>query len=188
MKIGGVSEQIGERCPTGVHPAVLVGVYDVGTHEGYQGKIQPKVCLWWEAGVRDSKGRPFTLPDVVTNSSHEKSTMAQRFSCLVGRALTEPEQKDGLDTDMMIGKSCLVLVSPPKKAGGWPFIENVMPLPTGMPVPKKMGDYAQEPRFVTILKAKALSAAQVAERRKALEVLGTAPSGGDADFDEKIPF
>mgnify|MGYP001608709555 CR=1 FL=1 len=136
MRVGGYSEMTGERCPTGVQPAVLVAVYDIGLQAGFEGKIQPKIVLWWESSQRDTKGRPFTLPDTVTASSNEKATLTARYGALMGKPPTEAECEEGFDMDLCIGKCCLLNVVPPKKQGGWPRIDSVMPLPLGMPAYK----------------------------------------------------
>lgn len=196
MRLGGFVEQTGERCPTGVQAATLVYVYDLGLQVGFEDKIQPKVCLWWESANKDSKGRPFTLPDVVTASSNEKSTMTQRYGSLMGAAPSEADMEAGYDTDLLIGKSCLILVQPSRKQGGWPYIENVMPLPPGMPVPPVIGEYEDgenAPKFVQMLRAKAVKSGDGKPAAKPLGI-GDARAkpppvkAGDAAFDQAIPF
>lgn len=186
MKIGGGGgENIGERCPPGVHAAVLVGVYDVGAQEGFQGKIQRKVVFAWEVSARDTKGRNFVLFERLTNSSHEKSTMVKRFGSLVGRAPTAEESKDGFDDALMVGKSCLVNVVASDKEDGWPYIDNVMPMPTGMEPHRQKGVYNEEPRYVVKMRESALTPDQVASRKRTEAVLGK-PTSADVKAAEEV--
>ncbi len=134
MRVGGNDEQqIGERVPIGVQVVALAAVFDIGLQRGFEDKIQHKVVLWFESQHKDTKGRPFTIPTVVTASSNEKSTMAAVFGALSGAAPTDEECQEGFDLDDVIGKCCFVNMAPPKKAGGWPYIATYMPMPAGMP-------------------------------------------------------
>ena len=181
MRLGGQSEQVGERCPVGVVVGILAAVYDLGMQEGYEGKKQHKVCLWWEVSHRDTKGVRFTLPDMVTNSSSELSTLTQRVGALMGRAPTEEEMDVGYDTDPLIGKCCLLQIDPPRKPGGWPFVKNVMPCPAGMSginrVEGKYGPGDPTPKFVEKMLDKSLDDEAPAQASEA-----------DAALDKSIPF
>lgn len=158
MKIGGQSESVGEKCPAGVQVAVLAAVDDVGYQEGFQGKVQRKMVLTWETQHRTTKGRQFVLFQTVTNSTHEKSTMFKYVGTLLGRKMTEAEQKDGIDDTLLVGKCAQILVQPSEREGGWPYIDNVMPLVPGQGGIKAEGDYSQPSRFVTKLKANQIPA------------------------------
>ena len=187
MRIGGFSEQTGERCPAGVQIGTLVALYDVGIQVGFEGKHQPKVVLWWESQHKDTKGRPFTLPDMVTNSSDERSRMASRYGALTGAAPTEKECEDGWDMDPLLGRACFLLVAPPKKQGGWPFISNVMPLPAGMTAPPALGvEGGTIPKFVEMMRAKAVHPGEVATPPPA-NVASPAVKSAE-QIDSSIPF
>ncbi len=160
MRVGGYTEQSGEKCNPGTMPAVLAAVFDVGLHRtSFDGeeKTQHKVALMWEVDDRDTKGRRFTLFQVVTNSSNEKANLTKIVGALMGRAPTEAECEEGFDMDPLIGTTCLVQVAPPREGKKWPYIENVMPLPRGMNrlvvETDVMGD---DPGFVKMMREKAV--------------------------------
>lgn len=165
MKVGGYSEQDMdyERCGPGVIPAVLAAIYDVGLQSVvFDGKpkTQAKVALMWEVETRDTKGRRFTVFQVLTNSSNEKATMTRVVGALMGRVPTGKECENGFDMDPLIGVTCLVQVEPPHEGKKWPYISNVMPMPKGMTQLVVEADVSgEDPRFVTMLLAKAVEPA-----------------------------
>ncbi len=151
MRIGGSSgESVGEKPPPGTYPAILVGVWDLGIQPGWGDKpAAQKVALAWETVKRNTKGAPFVIYEALKASSYHLAPVAKRFVALAGRAVTTEEEDKGFDLDPYVGKAVLLNVVPPGEDGGWPKIEAAMPLPEGMPVPVKIGDYSQTPKFVT---------------------------------------
>lgn len=199
MRIGGgnASRDSGDKCPPGVYPAILSAVYDIGTHAVvWQGKekLQAKVVLWFEVESRDTKGRRFSIPLVLTASSSEKSNMTKVYGALVGHAPSDAEMDEGYDMDPLIGVTCLVQIAPPREGKKWPYIENVMPLPKGMTALKAEGEYdGDDPKFITMMREKAVKpkSASTATAKREVKTVEPEPAPHDEDsarFDSEIPF
>jgi hypothetical protein len=122
--------------PVGAHPAVLVGLIDLGTKSEAFGNTEPKkrhtVFLVWEIlGEKDTKGKPFFLGRRETLSINEKSNLGQ----LIGEWRGKPLAKDeGFDVTKLVGKSCILNVSHKQSTKGNTFAiaGNVSPLPKEM--------------------------------------------------------
>jgi hypothetical protein len=119
----------GEKCPPGMHRAVLVGMFDVGNQPGFKAGDSPmhKVVLVWELEPRDTKGRAFQMIDSVASylsapTAKKKSKFAERVEALLARPLTEDECKVGVDDSLLVGKSCQLIVAPPGPDSEWPKI------------------------------------------------------------------
>ena len=126
--------------PAGSHPAVLVGIIDLGTQTveyGGESKQAKKVLLVWEltaeplSGTKDRNhvlGRDYTL------SYHEKSSLRLLYERWRGRKYKEDEE---IDYGAALGKPCLVSVTIGESAKGSAFgkIDGVSPVPKGLPVP-----------------------------------------------------
>lgn len=128
-------EQSGEKCPPGLHKAVLVGMFDVGNQPGFKAEDSPqhKVALVWQMGVYDSKGRAFQMidslaPYISAPSAKKKSKFAERVEALIARPLTEDDLRVGVDDSMLLGKSAQLFVAPPGEGGKWPKIVQVIGL------------------------------------------------------------
>ena len=70
-----------EKPPFGTKvPAVLAAYYPAGTHEVEEyitrkKKMQDKIVLVWELDLPDSKGRPFRVFEVQTESFYASSSL-----------------------------------------------------------------------------------------------------------------
>lgn len=186
MRIGYSSSGGGEKAPAGAHVAVLAAAYDIGRQERrFQDdvKVAHQVILVWEIDKRDSKGRRFTLTDYVTASTNEKSGMFKRVQALLGRVPTD----DDFDTIVLLGKSCYVMVAPPKAADGWPRLSDFFPLPPGAKAitPEFKAD-GPVPSYVEKARAKAVGGWRPLPESAPRSIASPAPtreSGGD-----EIPF
>lgn len=124
-----------EACPAGTHPAVLVGLLDIGTYsEQFQGqppKDARKVLLVWEVIVDDARhyvGRDYTL------SFNQKATLRQLVEKWRGKAFGDDE---GFDLSVLVGKPCLISIVHKTSGSGNTYgrVDGVMSLPKGMPAP-----------------------------------------------------
>src|SRR5690348_3142408 len=85
-KIGGDYEP----CPEGLHAAVVVGIYDIGTQStAYGEKVQ--VVFDFELAEEDSAGHRYFKKLVLTRSLHPKSRTRAFIESILGRALTGAE-------------------------------------------------------------------------------------------------
>jgi len=115
-----------EIAAAGPHPAVLIGLFDIGTHhESYMGESSDKRKLFmvWElvdspmSGVKCNMciGQEFTM------SMHEKANLRKLIEDWSGRKLADGEQ---FDFSTIIGKKCIVNVKhKTNKAGDKTFAE-----------------------------------------------------------------
>lgn len=103
-----------EPVPSGLWPAVCVGVYDLGTHfnRPYQ-KSEHKCLLKWEIkGLMieiEKDGQMQTLPRVIseryTLSTHPKSNLRPTLDSWRGKAMTD-EEATAFDIIKVLGASC----------------------------------------------------------------------------------
>ena len=100
-----------ELAPVGNHPAVCVGVIDLGMQTSeYQGttSIKHQCRIDWELPTQlMDDGRPFTISKFYTVSTGEKSNMARDFQAWRGRDFTEAEAQ-AFDVFTVAGKACLL--------------------------------------------------------------------------------
>lgn len=158
-------ERTGEKCPTGVHLAVLAAVYDVGLHAGFQGgpDNRKSMFVWETVEERDTKGRRFMLIDTVANylgKPDKPSKMAERIEALRGSPLTEEEYRTiGVDTDEVVGRTCVLVVKGPTGSAKWPKVDSaVSAKPQERTAHKVEGKYPGEPDvppYVKTMRAKA---------------------------------
>lgn len=128
------SPKSGDMAQAGSHPAVLVAMVDLGTHEDeYQGKKSRhrKAYLVWELTAEASHqviGRDYTI------SFAPKAALRGLVEKWRGRAFAENEE---FDLSKILGKPCLLTVVHGTSSKGNPFakIDGVSPVPKGMPVP-----------------------------------------------------
>ena len=135
---GGGTRELPEA---GSHPAALVAIIDLGTHdEEYQGetKSQRKVFLCWELVGEKMSGSTmnFVLGREYTLSYHQKAALRQTAEKLRKKPYQEGEE---IDYSRMLGFPCLVTVEHKKAANSdkvYARIKDVTALPKGMQCPR----------------------------------------------------
>ncbi len=122
--------------PAGSHPAVLVAMVDLGTHDDtYQGKVNTnrKLFLAWELTAEPdaATGENFIVGRDYTNSLNPKAAFRQIVEKWRGRAFTDGEE---FDYSKLLGKPCLLTLVHKTSQGGNTYakIDSVGPLPKGM--------------------------------------------------------
>ena len=130
--------------PEGVYPALVCGVYDVGTHHSDKwGKDQRKVVLSFEIpGERieiERDGELLNLPRVVsttyTMSMNAKASLRRDVHALEGHALTDTEA-GAYDLFNLAGRACqLQITHTVKDQRTFANVSAIMALPKGMPEP-----------------------------------------------------
>lgn len=127
-----------ERCPEGVHPAVCVGIWELGTQPSDLYEPSRQIMLSFEiVGEETSKGEPFFVSRTFTASLHEKSKLRPFIEAWRGAKLTEAELKAKYDIMERLGKSCQLAVTHATGGNGKTYanIASVMALPKGMQAP-----------------------------------------------------
>lgn len=125
--------------PENTYTATCYRVVDLGTQQTeYNGetKRQHKVMLSWElADAPMSDGRPFTMHQRYTLSSHEKAILRKHLEAWRGKQFTK-EEFGTFEISNLIAKSCLLQVLHAHKNGKtYANIAAIMKLPKGLPVP-----------------------------------------------------
>ena len=104
----------------GIHNAVFSKIFDLGVQDGFEGKPQHKICIYWEIDELipdgDFAGKPFTLFNVYTFSKHPKSNLINHLNGARGRNFTEEELND-FDLDTVLGVGCTINVVHETKNG-----------------------------------------------------------------------
>lgn len=115
-----------ERPPSGLHPAVLVSLIDLGTHEFfYQGKKSEnrKIFLTWELTAEHMlDGTTFLISADYTWSLGKSANFRHMLEAWSGRAFSDKEEFDPLK---LLGLPCVVTVSEGLSAKGKKFTEIV---------------------------------------------------------------
>jgi hypothetical protein len=132
-----------EQPPVGTHVARCVKVIDIGTQKGeYQGKATSKrqCIIGWELpdelmSEGDYAGKPFTVSKFYTASLSEKANLRKDLANWRGRDFTEQELQ-GFDAKNILGKACLVSLTPNDK--GRIRVTGIMALPKGTQVPDQV--------------------------------------------------
>ena len=97
----------------GLHNAVCAKMFDLGVQEGYQGKMQHKVAIYFELEERipdgEYKDKRFMLMKSYTLSLNEKANLRKDLESWRGKSFTEDEAK-GFDIEVLIGKPCTINV------------------------------------------------------------------------------
>lgn len=126
--------------PEGNHPAVCVGVVDLGVHQTeWQGqkRTSQKVLITWELPYEESTNDlPLTISKRYTLSMSEKSVLYKDLVSWRGRDFTE-EERQGFDLFNILGVACFVNVIHTSKEGKvYSNITSITPLAKGMEKPK----------------------------------------------------
>ena len=75
------------------HVFALAGIFDLGSHSTDSGP-RDAVALVWSMEQRDDQGRRMYFYDWCNVNLHPKAKLGQRVAALLGRPLSEEEQKD----------------------------------------------------------------------------------------------
>jgi hypothetical protein len=129
--------------PAGTHLSVCYRVIDLGTQQvDWQGesKQQHKLMLSWE--IPEEKmddGRPFTISQRYTFSSHEKSRFRQDLEAWRGAKFTEADlagPPNGFHVRKLLGVPCLLtIVHNVKQGKTYANISTVTKIMKGMQAP-----------------------------------------------------
>ena len=129
-----------EQPPAGNHPAVLIGLIDLGTHEeSFQGQKptkKRKVMLVWElttekmSGMKDAN---HVIANRYTFSMHPKAGLRKVLESWRGKKYGDDEQ---VDVSAVLGKPCLLSVTH-STAGDrlYANVAGVQSVPKAMAVP-----------------------------------------------------
>jgi hypothetical protein len=127
--------------PAGTHVAVCYRVIDLGTQQvEWQGSIkhQRKVLISWELSEEKMEdGRPFTVGQRYTLSSHEKSRLRKDLEAWRGKKFSDEDfGPGGFDIKNIIGKACMLsIVHNAKDGKTYANIASVSALPRSMNAP-----------------------------------------------------
>jgi hypothetical protein len=143
MKVKGDSGGDFQRPDPGTYLARCVRIIDLGTQSGeYQGKPTSKrqVVIGWELPTEliptgEYAGQPFLVTKFYTASLNEKATLRHDLVNWRTRDFTE-EELDGFDLANILGKPCLVTLSPTEK--GSVKVTGVTAPPRGTTVPAQV--------------------------------------------------
>ena len=127
-----------EKAPPGNHPAVLVGMVDLGTQwvngfQGAEGRWARKGYFVWELVGEPVAGQPSRNHLVgcdLTMSNNEKATLRKWVEARTGRKLPDGAP---LDLEAELGQPCLLNVV--ANAKGYPKVDGLTALPRGMSAP-----------------------------------------------------
>lgn len=195
--------------PAGTHLAVCYRVIDLGTQQvDWQGetKQQHKLMLSWE--LPDEKmedGRPFSISQRYTFSSHEKARFRQDLEAWRGAKFTEADlagPPNGFHVRKLLGVPCLLTVVHNVKQGKtYANISAVTKIMKGMAAPPLVNErvyfsldpseYSQETfdKLSSGLRAAIEKAPEYLEiKRPRGEPVGEAPPPRQNDLDDEIPF
>lgn len=125
--------------PVGNHPAILVGIYDLGTQEANYGENKKRVrqvYLIWELTTEKQDGykdRNHVIGKPYTFSGHKKAALRQLLEKWRGREYAEG---DDVDVIAALGKACLLTVTHTKSGDNtYARVDGVGPVPKGLSVP-----------------------------------------------------
>lgn len=137
-----------DLCPAGNHPATLVAIFDLGTHDGeYQGQVKPderRLYLAWEIpGEIKPNGDPHVIGKDYTvmvspSGKFEFGESSNIRKMLEGWRNKKYSPDEPIDPGMLLGKSCLVNVTHSSKGDKtYHNLDKVSSLPKGMPAPER---------------------------------------------------
>lgn len=140
-----------ETCPAGNHPAYLVAIYDLGTHDTeFQGETKPDTRLWylaWEVsgemkadGSSHIIGKDYTVFVDKDGGFSFPGRSALRLMLEAWRG-SKFGPGDSMDPGAALGKPCALNVThSTNKEKTYANIDGVKPLIKGTPVPKRHHD------------------------------------------------
>jgi hypothetical protein len=129
-----------EACQAGNHPAVLVGLIDIGTHSdtfpGQPPRDVRKVFLVWEIpGEKKADGTSHFVGRTYNSLFSAKAGLRVMIEKWRNKEFGDDEE---FDLDKLLGKSCLLSLVEKESANGNKYakIDGVAALPKGSPAVK----------------------------------------------------
>ena len=123
----------------GVHLAVCIGIFDLGTQYSKAYDVMSrKVLFMWEISDErievEGKDLPMAMSKRYTNSLHKKAQLRKDLESWRGKAFTLDELETGYELKDMLGKSCQLQVVHNKSDDGKVYanIAGIMALPKGV--------------------------------------------------------
>ena len=122
----------------GLHPAALVALVDLGTHEEeYNHKVNVRRLLYiaWElVGSENNDGEPFVVGEGFTDSLGKKSNLRKLIEGWRSRPFASEEEFDPI---VLLGQKCLVNLSLGETSAGKRFtqVNSVSPPMKGQSIP-----------------------------------------------------
>lgn len=133
--------------PEGTYPAVVVDVQNIGMKTTPWGEKE-KIKIVWETDQKMDDGRPFIASQWYTNSLNEKANLRKVVHALLGYRISNEEAEQDFDSDILIGKSCLINVGHRRDSKDstkiYDSVETVTKLPSSMPPLKSSGKYQRK--------------------------------------------
>lgn len=168
-----------EQPPMGLNPAVICGVWDIGTQAfEYQGKSSenPQVVIGLELAEKqtegDHAGKPFRLYKFENLYMSKNAKCRKDVQAILGRILSDSEAA-AFDLETLVGTNCYVsLIGDGEKFKIDSFSANPKPNPKLVPEDTK------EPEFVAKKRGESV------EAKGGAKPTGNAPPHGDSD----LPF
>jgi hypothetical protein len=130
-----------EQPPVGLHPAVLIGLIDLGTHrsdmpndKGEFPEVRKFFYIWELSAEKNKDGDSFLVGNSYTDSLHKKSAQRAMVEGWLGRSLGDSEEFDPLS---LVGRECLINLASDTTKGGKEIvkIKAISPPMKGMTVP-----------------------------------------------------
>lgn len=113
-----------EPVPAGVHHAICIAVYDIGTHTNpISGKDREQLIITWEVPSEridfetkdgEKKNMPMVISKFYTASLHEKATLRKDLEGWRERKFTDDELQ-GFHLGKLLGLNCMIQVMHDKK-------------------------------------------------------------------------
>lgn len=127
----------------GVHVAVCVGVWELGTqHSPIFDKDMKKVLIMWEVPDEtikiEEEEKPLVISKIYTASLKQNANLRQDLEAWRGKAFTDEELANGFDLRQILGKGCQIqIIHQPSKTGDkiYANITGIMTLPKGVKTP-----------------------------------------------------
>lgn len=143
--IPGAGANSGPSVEPGVHPAVCVGLFDIGTHIDEQfGKTKRKYVLQFELPdqppvKRDGQpDEPRCLSKTFTASMHPKGQLRPTIESWFGKSFPSDEVANTFDVSKMVGRPCqLNVLHQENKGKTYANIATILPAPKGQQIVAK---------------------------------------------------
>jgi hypothetical protein len=132
-----------ESIEPGTYTALCVGVIDLGVQfnekfKNYSAKIMFIFEIASERIEVDGVSKPRWLSKEYTLALGEKSNLTKILTAWRGKAITDEEEAEGIDTSSLIGQGCMIQVI--IKNEKYNDITSIIQLPKGVPVPPAEND------------------------------------------------